>query len=274
MTIWQLYQPRRHSIQDRSRTECNHIETSMLPRHARGRFDARGRFNARGASTMIVAVCRPGSQPTSNTFYSEFTKILELFVACSSPTIMTSDINVHLEKPDDVDSRNFSERKLSMIELGGLFDVIIAPQFRPHAGHLDRQHVTDCTSVRHRSPATVKNCVISKTSSADWRCRSCVHQVIKMLASINLLIALMKSSPVYWTNWHRRRRSYYGRVRRQPYFDKDCRNARKKTRRLQRIFIADRKPESRSNWRTALRCSRRLAQSKATSFWKDEINSR
>ena len=68
------------------------------------RFDKLSR-HARGASTMIVAMYHPCSQPISNAFYSKFTTLLELFATFLSPTIITGDINVHLEKPDDVDSR-------------------------------------------------------------------------------------------------------------------------------------------------------------------------
>ena len=62
-------------------------------------------------------------------------------LATSSPTIIIGDINVHLEKPDDVDSRKLSAiinsvgvkqfMKSPTHELGGLLDVIIVPQDRP-----------------------------------------------------------------------------------------------------------------------------------------------
>ena len=57
---------------------------------------------------MIVAVYRSLSQPMSTAFYNEFTTLLELLAIYSSPTI-TGDITVHLEKPDDVDSRKLLE---------------------------------------------------------------------------------------------------------------------------------------------------------------------
>ena len=50
------------------------------------------------------------------------------------------------------------------------------------------------------------------------------------------------------------------------------RAARSKTRRLERKFKCDKKAKSRSEWRAALKSSRKLSKVKAASYWQSEIN--
>ena len=60
---------------------------------------------------------------------------------------------------------------------------------------------------------------------------------------------------------------------RQPWLDDETREARKKARRLENRFKDKKDPASKSEWRTALKSSRRLAQSQKASYWKSEIHS-
>ena len=59
---------------------------------------------------------------------------------------------------------------------------------------------------------------------------------------------------------------------RQPWYDSALRAARSKTRRLERKFKCDKKVKSRSEWRAALKSSRKLSKVKAASYWQSEIN--
>ena len=61
--------------------------------------------------------------------------------------------------------------------------------------------------------------------------------------------------------------------RRQPFFDDDCRSARRKARRLKKAFKVKKTPTTRSKWRSALKSSRKLAQARAASVWKEQITS-
>ena len=95
--------------------------------------------------------------------------------------------------------------------------------------------------------ATAGSVFILKTSTANCRCQSCVHRVIKVLGInkltqwfdevvTNLLYQLASvTEVVLWERWC------------QPYFNEDCCNAWKKAHLLEKIFKADRKPQSRSN---------------------------
>ena len=56
------------------------------------------------------------------------------------------------------------------------------------------------------------------------------------------------------------------------WYDDECRKTRKVSRRLQRKFKADRKPESRSRWRDALKSSHKLSQFKAAAYWREEVS--
>ena len=57
---------------------------------------------------------------------------------------------------------------------------------------------------------------------------------------------------------------------RQPHSDEDCRTVGKKDRWLEDVFKT-KNTSSRSNWRPAFKVNHKIAQTKAASFWKEEI---
>lgn len=82
---------------------------------------------------------------------------------------------------------------------------------RSLVGFLDHQHVTTCTSACQDHTPQLEVLLFWRLNQLRFRCWSCIHCMINVLALINSLSALMKSSPVYWTKWRRWRRSYYQR---------------------------------------------------------------
>ena len=59
--------------------------------------------------------------------------------------------------------------------------------------------------------------------------------------------------------------------RRQPFFDDDCHSARKQARRLEKVFKAKKTSTTRFKCRAALKSSRKLAQTRVASFWKEQM---
>ena len=50
-----------------------------------------------GASTIIVAIYRPGSQAATTSFFAEISTLFVLLVTYSLPVIVTGDVNIHFE---------------------------------------------------------------------------------------------------------------------------------------------------------------------------------
>ena len=58
---------------------------------------------------------------------------------------------------------------------------------------------------------------------------------------------------------------------RQPWFNNECRTARRKARRLERKFQSQRNEDSHEAWRSSLCYSRPLTRAKAASYWKSKF---
>jgi len=59
------------------------------------------RVTSCGASCVTAVVYRPGSEDVTSAFYSEFAKLLEYLASFASPFVITGDLNVHFERPND-----------------------------------------------------------------------------------------------------------------------------------------------------------------------------
>ena len=58
----------------------------------------------------------------------------------------------------------------------------------------------------------------------------------------------------------------------RPWFDEESKMTRKNVRRLERVFRRRRTTESRDEWKSALRQSRRMSRSKSSAYWKAKIS--
>lgn len=68
-----------------------------------------GRVTSCGVSRVILLIYRPGSAAICSTFFDEFSDIMDYAATLEVPLIVTGDINIHLERPDDPDSRRFTD---------------------------------------------------------------------------------------------------------------------------------------------------------------------
>ena len=94
-----------------------------------------------GASFILVDIYRPGSVPPSSALFNEFTGLLEILATFQLPVTITGDLNIHLQKQDDVgavtlvnvlSSFNLLKHVSSPThDSAGLFDVIIASGDHP-----------------------------------------------------------------------------------------------------------------------------------------------
>ena len=87
---------------------------------------------------ILVAIYRPGSRNTCEQFFAEFASLLESLATYKCQFYVVGDLNVHLERPDDVASRKLLQilNEFDLVQrvtepthdLGGLLDVVIGPR--------------------------------------------------------------------------------------------------------------------------------------------------
>jgi len=77
-----------------------------------------------GFNATVVAVYRPGSRSVTQSFFNDFSDLLERLTTLSAPLMIVGDFNVHVDDSTD-------------IQAGKLHDII--------ASHILHQHVTSPT---------------------------------------------------------------------------------------------------------------------------------
>ena len=102
----------------------------------------RTRSTSRGASCVVLLVYRSGSQAVSPQFFTELTKILEHLSTLALPVVLTGDVDIILDRPDDSSCQRFTELVTSFDllqhvdqpthDLGGSPDVVVTRSDRPH----------------------------------------------------------------------------------------------------------------------------------------------
>jgi len=61
----------------------------------------RARVTSCGASCIIAVIYRPGSEVITQAFYTELAKLLEYMASFASQFIVTGDLNVRFDQPED-----------------------------------------------------------------------------------------------------------------------------------------------------------------------------
>ena len=83
----------------------------------------------RGVKTIAVAVYRPGSERVSDQFLEDFSQMLEELIVYSCHILVVGDVNIHLDKSDDVWTMKFN----TIVDCFGLVQNISSPTHK--AGH-------------------------------------------------------------------------------------------------------------------------------------------
>jgi len=66
------------------------------------------KLTSNGASCITV-LYRPGSATITQLFYDEFESLLEVLSTMSTPCVITGDLNVRLDRPDDAHCQQFND---------------------------------------------------------------------------------------------------------------------------------------------------------------------
>jgi len=257
-----------------------------------------GRFTA-----IVATLYRPGSASVQQQFFDELGAVLEQLATYQAPVYIAGDLNIRLDRPDDP----YSTQLRSLIDcydlmlhdtaathqLGGSLDVVIT---RKDAGCPARVDVANVglsdhyllqwsvTAARPEAPAVVE-------CSRPWR-KLDIEQFRVMLSTSSLC------QPEAWPSDVDKMAEMYDReldnlldqvipsrqvVRRprpsDPWFDAECRAAKRQTRRLERAYAAARRRNltvdtvtaAQSAWYAQRRAYRLLRQRKCSEFWTQKV---
>ena len=248
---------------------------------------------------IVIALYRPGSAPLDQLFFREFTTLLEVVATYNSEIIISGDINVHLEDPDDrhgkqfvdlIHSFGFNQHVNSPThQLGGLLDVIIT---RSDSGvenmTVDPPTISDHGLISCLLPFLTPSRVVFNTRSIrSWKrldrivfrevlssgplCRDdayyatmSIEQLVNLYDS-TLRDALDALLPIRTV-----------RTRFQPsapWFDDECRAIKRRVRMLERRYRRTGDVVDRTTWIDAARSKNKRFKERENLYWEATITS-
>jgi len=268
-----------------------------------------GRFTA-----VVVALYRPGSVAVQQKFYDELAAILDRVATYQDPVYIVGDFNIRLDRPDDP----HTEQLQTMVEcyglklhatgpthqLGGTLDAVITHTVtgQPEYVAVEDVGLSDHLLLRWVVSTTRDTPSLVTVTSRPWR------QLDMELFRSSLSVSRL-CRPDDWCSDIDQLAALYDDelnsvldqllpvrqfVRRQrptdPWFDKDCRAAKRRTRRLERAFAAASRratdpacsditaaaakvTSAKEAWYSERRSYRQLRHRKATEFWQAKLQS-
>ena len=262
-----------------------------------------GRYRA-----AVVVVYRPGSQSVTAQFFDDLTALLERLVVLRVPLFVTGDFNVRLDR----DARH-AEQLRSLFEAfglrvcrsgpthrdGGILDLVAACNDVPlsvvnversdhsllHWPVASDQPTTPSTTVRTRSWRRLDTDLFrSRLASSDLCLPSSWPSDVDVAASLYDDVISRILDDILPTRLIVRRPRPS-----DPWFDAECRAAKRLTRRLERAFLAASRraaaaagsptaastsasaETARQLWYDQRRTYRQLRNRKCVSFWSDKL---
>ena len=261
------------------------------------------RVTSRGASSIVAAIYRPGSVRISETFHSDLAKLLEYLSSFASPFIVTGDLNVHFEQLDDPATvrvndllmsygarqhvRQSTHRQRNTQVVGGILDALITgDDCQPSdisvtdPGLSDHYLVQWLFNLRSAEPVyEERECRVWRgfdlTSFRDDLSSSflCDTTSYTTQLDVNTLTDMYNVTIAQLLDVHAPKTKVTCRVRRRsdPWYDSDCRAAKRRARKLERRHRRWQSDYSRSAWMKSLQSSHRLVDQKRNAYWCNKI---
>ena len=255
------------------------------------------------ASCIVLLMYRPGSEAVTSTFFDEFTDVLDRAVTFVDPVYVAGDINIRLDRADDASTIHLVEvlsdhglacRVSSPThDRGGLLDVVATrDDLPPPAVSVDDVGLSDHRLLRWSVPLHRPCPSYVTTTSRPWRqldsdvfraaiqssplsCparwQECVNiDDMIQLYDVEMTAILDRLVPS---------RSVTCRQRpSDPWFDQDCRDAKRRVRTLERAYRRiDRNDTAAvvtaaAAWNSERRSYRLLLHQKREEFWRYKVD--
>lgn len=265
-----------------------------------------GRF----AATFVV-IYRPGSAVVTSTFFDEFAAVLDRVAAHIEPVYIVGDFNIRLDRPDDLHASQLRllvdcyglvlHTTTHTHQLGGTLDAVISHSTagRPDSVTVHDVGLSDHHLLRWQVDSTRRDgpppdVVVTRPwrrldieqlrslLSASRLCRpDCWPADLDEMAALydaELRVLLDELVPV--SSFSRKPRPS------DPWFDKECRDAKRLTRRLERaaaaanrraaaacsdIAVVAKAAAAKVAWFSQRRAYRNMRRQKSSDFWRTKV---
>ena len=251
-----------------------------------------GRVTIGSYSCTAVVIYRTGV--ISEIFFSEFSDLLDRISVLNEDVVVSGDFNIRLDRVDDVNSQIFGSILTDHVfaqhvdrpthEKGGVLDAVAIRSSSPapfietiNTGFSDHFLLRWASTMMRPPPVyktSLRRCWRIFNLDAfleQLRTSSLVCDAVNDLNvavdeyNTELSAILDRQLPLKLTR-SRARPS-------DPWFDDDLREAKKKTRRFERIAIRTSRPDDISRWKRQHSDYRKLLRQKREGFWKAKLES-
>ena len=247
---------------------------------------------------LIIVLYRPGSEAISDLFFSEFSDLLEHSATYAASLVIAGDVNIHLDDSTDNASIKFQD----VLSAHGLVQHVSGATHR--SGHcLDVFITRDDLHVRsvivdpplllsdHSSIVCQLDLLLPQNHTKvrrvqrSWRSfdydsfmsdlsESKLVTEIADQRNVNELFALYDGTLKTLLDKHAPTRTVEVRAARTAcWYDAECRQQKKETRRLEKIYRCRKSPAARVEFEIEFRRQRKLFQKKLSDYWVATIDS-
>ena len=113
------------SVASRSSHLPTSVSRSSMRANPRSFEHLCARVTSNGSSCVALLIDRPNSVPVSSVFFNELSAMLEALATSSDPLIVTGDVNIRLDRPDDPKCQWFNE----LIDSFGFANCVSQPTY-------------------------------------------------------------------------------------------------------------------------------------------------
>lgn len=261
-----------------------------------------------GTSSFIAAVIyRPGSSATSPAFFNELVDVTGRLATFAEPVILVGDINIRLDRVTDPPTIQF-DNVLAMHglarcvsdathDLGGILDVVVfRSDLLPAQVDVLDIGLSDHRMLKWLMPLSRPPPVYSTLTGRSWPSLdvdtfrtallssslgspdvwpACSVDELAAMYHSEISIILDRFIPIKTSRCMRRASD--------PWFDRDCRDAKRRVRRLERAVCRENRKEPNDNtgavaaativWTDHRREYRKLLRQKRQQFWTSKVDS-
>jgi len=262
------------------------------------------RVTVSGSSHIFVVVYRPGSAKVTAAFFDEFRLLLEFLSSFAMPYVITGDLNIRFDRPEDPVMLRATELmdmfgavqsvRSTTQDRGGILDVVITRvEDTPSVVDVIRipGNASDHRLVTWHFVAAPAETPVYKTQHRrSWRQFDLERFRSDLAASCLCDGTLGPTSPggastealrfdeviADLLDAHAPMAEITCRVRPSSdrWYDSECRSAKRHARRLERRYKKTLSTAAREHWVEALGSMHRLVRSKRGRYWRSKIDTR